>query len=64
MSANIKFLSDFIFLNFQRTHDGIDIYRFPNGKGKIWYFLRFQIIMIETLKEMKSDKKQVFGDIV
>ena len=34
MSANIKFLSDFIFLNFQRTHDRIDIYRFPNRKIK------------------------------
>ena len=33
------------FLNFQRTHDRIDIYRFPNRK---WYFLRFQIIMFET----------------
>ena len=55
MSANIKFLSDFIFLNFQRTHDRIDIYRFPNKKG---YFLRFQIIMFETLKQMKSDKNR------
>ena len=49
------------FLNFQRTHDRIDIYRFPNRK---WYFLRFQIIMFETLKNMKSDKKQLFADIV
>ena len=56
MSANIKFLSDFIFLNFQRTHDRIDIYRFPNRK---WYFLRFQINLFETLKNMKSDKKTV-----
>ena len=44
------------FLNFQRTHD-----RFPNRK---LYFQRFQIIIFETLKKRKSDKKQVFADIV
>jgi hypothetical protein len=34
------------------------------GSDKFLYFLRFQIIMFETLKKMKSDKKQVFADIV
>ena len=55
MSANIKFLSDFIFLNFQRTHDRIDIYRFPNRK---WYFLRFQTIWFETLKKWNQTENR------
>jgi hypothetical protein len=53
-------LISFLF-DFQRTHDRIDNYRFPNKKG---YFLRFEIIMFETLKKMKSDKKQAFAYIV
>jgi hypothetical protein len=52
-------LISFLF-DFQRTRNKIDIYRFPNEKG---YFQRFQIIMFETLKKMKSDKKQVFADV-
>ena len=53
-------LISFLF-DFQRTRDRVFIYRFPNNKG---YFLRFQIIMSETLKKMKSHKNQVFSDIV
>ena len=29
-----------------------------------WYFLIFQIFTFETWKKLKSDKKQVFADIV
>jgi hypothetical protein len=47
------------FFSFQRTHDRIDIYIFPNMK---WYFLKFQIIMFETENEISQN--QVFADIV
>ena len=64
MSANIKFLSDFIFLIFKELMIGLIFIDSQTGSDKFWYFLRFQIIMLETLKKMKSDKKQVFADIV
>ena len=61
MPANIKFLSDFIFLLiFKDFMTGLIFIDSQTGR----YFLRFQITICETLKKRKSDKKQVFADIV
>ena len=49
MSENIKFLSDFIFSNFQRTHGRIDIYRFPNR-----YLLTLFILVWFTIQKRRG----------
>ena len=64
VSANICFCLIFFFLSFKELMIGLIFIDSQTGSDKFWYFLRFQIIMFETLKQMKSDKKQVFADIV